>query len=103
MGRTRAYGYNAAHDKTIAKEAAIIKEAPSASWRDSLRSVCVDFNEREYQPSKGHLVSTVLRGILTAYSTSGQRAYHDENPVRAELPPSLRPVKRPLAIFALES
>jgi len=92
-GGTRAYGYNAAHDKTIAQEAAVIKEATKRILsRDSLRSVCNDFNDRHIPTVKGGSWSpTVLRGVLTSYRISGQRSYKGESVHRATWPPIITP------------
>jgi site-specific DNA recombinase len=77
-GGHRPYGYNAAHDKVIKKEAAVIQEAAKRIIAgDTLRSICQDFNDRKIPTVKGGQWSpTVLRTILCSGRISGQRDHH---------------------------
>jgi DNA invertase Pin-like site-specific DNA recombinase len=73
-GGTRAFGYSADHRKLIPKEAAIVKEAAKRILAgETLRSVCVDLNNRRVPTVTGkQWTTTVLRGILNSGSISGQ-------------------------------
>jgi len=79
-GGTRAYGYNAAHDKVVPEEAEIVKESAQRILAgDSLRSVCSDLNERAVPTVTGRSWSTtVLRNMLMSARLSGQREHKGE-------------------------
>jgi site-specific DNA recombinase len=79
-GGTRAYGYNARHDKIVPKEAAFVKESAQRILAgDSLRSVCSDLNDRGVPTVTGRSWSTtVLRNMLKSARLSGQREHKGE-------------------------
>jgi site-specific DNA recombinase len=87
-GGTRAYGYDAGHDKIAPKEATIVKEAAQRILAgDTLRSVCRDFNERKIPTVQGGAWSTtVLRNILMSARISGQREHRGEIVARGTWP-----------------
>lgn len=92
-GGTRAYGYSGAHDTPIAEEAAIVKEATERILAgDTLRSVCMDFNDRHVSTVTGTPWSmTVLKNLLVSYRISGQRDYKGESVVTATWPAIISP------------
>jgi len=79
-GGTRAYGYQPGHQKVIAKEAAVIKEAARRILAgEPLRSVTRDLNDRGIPTVTGkEWNSSVLRTILTSGRISGQREHLGE-------------------------
>ena len=94
-GGTRAYGYNARHDKIVPKEAAIVKESAHRILAgDSLRSVCSDLNDRGVPTVTGRSWSTtVLRNMLKSARLSGQREHKGEIISTGTWPAILTPVQ----------
>lgn len=79
-GGTRPFGYESDHRTARPAEAAIIREcAARVLAGDSLRSICIDLNDRQVATVKGaRWSSQTLRRILMAPLRSGQREHHGE-------------------------
>lgn len=79
-GGTRPFGYESDHRTARPAEAAIIREcAARVLAGDSLRSICIDLNDRRVETVKGSRWSPqTLRRILMSARISGQREHHGE-------------------------
>ena len=79
-GGARPYGFTPDRRKVDAKEAAhIVKAARRVLAGDSLRSVCVDFNERRITTSQGNDWSIqTMRRMLRSGRISGRREHKGE-------------------------
>ncbi len=94
-GGTRAYGY--AEDKRTLRpgEAAVIREAKTRFLNgESIRSICIAFNERrEPTVTGGEWTSQTLTRMLANPRISGQRTYHGEIVATAEWPAIITPAE----------
>ncbi|RDI74486.1 Resolvase [Gaiella occulta] len=79
-GGTRPFGYESDHRTARPAEAAVIREcAARALAGDSLRSICIDLNDREVGTVQGKRWSPqTLRRMLMSARISGQREHHGE-------------------------
>ena len=79
-GGTRPYGYETDRRTLRPDEAAIIREcAKRALAGDSLRSLCLDLNERGVPTVDRHRwKSQTLKRMLISARISGQREHHGE-------------------------
>ena len=95
-GGTRPYGYEADRRTLRPAEAAIIREcAKRALAGDSLRSLCLDLNERGIPTVTGTpWKSQTLKRILISARISGQRDHHGEIAAnKAEWEPIITPTE----------
>ena len=95
-GGTRPYGYETDRRTLRTDEAAIIREcAKRALAGDSLRSLCLDLNERGVPTVTGtEWKSQTLKRILTSARISGQRDHLGELAAnKAEWPPIITPTQ----------
>jgi DNA invertase Pin-like site-specific DNA recombinase len=85
-GGTRPFGYESDHRTVRPAEAAIIREcAERALAGDSLRSICIDLNERGVETVRGSQWSPqTLRRMLMSGRISGQREHKGEIVAAAE-------------------
>lgn len=92
-GGTRPYGYGADKLTVRADEAEVIREcARRLLAGDSLRSICIDLNERGIATVTGkHWTSQTLRRMLMAPRISGQRDHHGEIVAKAQWPAIITP------------
>jgi site-specific DNA recombinase len=92
-GGTRGYGYSPDHTKVILKEAKIIKEAAERVLAgESLRSICVDLNDRSVPTVTNKSWRTqVLKEILISGRISGQREHHGEIVAKGAWPAIITP------------
>ena len=87
-GGSRPYGYEADKRTVRPEEAEVIREcARRALAGDSLRSICLDLNERGVPSAKGKpWTSQTLRRMLMSARISGQREHRGEIVAKAECP-----------------
>ena len=92
-GGSRPYGYEADRRTVRPEEAEVIREcARRVLAGDSLRSICLDLNERGIPSALGkRWTSQSLRRMLMAPRISGQRSHHGEIVAKAEWPAIITP------------
>jgi DNA invertase Pin-like site-specific DNA recombinase len=94
-GGTRPFGFEADRRAIRPDEAAIIRElARRALAGDSLRSLCLDLDERGVPTVTGSAwTPQVLKGMLTSARISGQREHRGEIVAKAEWPAIITPAE----------
>jgi site-specific DNA recombinase len=94
-GGTRPFGYESDHRTARPAEAAIIREcAARVLAGDSLRSICIDLNDRQVQTVKGSRWSPqTLRRMLMSARISGQREHHGEIVAQGDWDAIISPVE----------
>jgi site-specific DNA recombinase len=92
-GGSRPYGYEADKRTIRPEEAAVIREcARRVLAGDSLRSICIDLNERGTASASGKQWSPqTLRRMLMSARISGQREHRGEIVANAEWPAIITP------------
>jgi site-specific DNA recombinase len=92
-GGSRPYGYEADKRTVRPEEAEVIRDcARRALAGDSLRSICLDLNERGIASAGGKRWSSqTLRRMLMSARISGQREHRGEIVARAEWPAIITP------------
>ena len=92
-GGSRPYGYEADRRTVTPEEAEVIREcARRVLAGDSLRSICLDLNERGIASASGkQWTSQPLRRMLMSGRISGQREHRGEIVAKAEWPAIITP------------
>jgi DNA invertase Pin-like site-specific DNA recombinase len=92
-GGTRPYGYEADRRTVRPDEAEVIRDcARRVLAGDSLRSICIDLNDRGVATvTGGQWTSQTLRRMLMSPRISGQRAHRGEIVAKAEWPAIITP------------
>ena len=96
-GGERPYGYDRGPAPGAAEEAAHLREAARRVIAgESLRSVCVDFNDRGIATSTGGAWSIqTMRRMLRSARISGRREHHGEIVAKAVWPGIISPERTP--------
>jgi site-specific DNA recombinase len=94
-GGTRPFGYESDHRTARLAEAAVIREcAARALAGDSLRSICIDLNNRQVETVQGKRWSPqTLRRMLMSARISGQREHHGEIVAQGDWDAIISPVE----------
>lgn len=94
-GGTRPFGYESDHRTARPAEAAVIRLcAARALAGDSLRSICIDLNDRQVPTVKGARWSPqTLRRMLMSARISGQREHHGEIVAQGDWDAIISPVE----------
>jgi DNA invertase Pin-like site-specific DNA recombinase len=92
-GGSRPYGYEADKRTVRPEEAEVVRECARRTLAgDSLRSICLDLNERGIASASGkRWTSQTLRRMLMSARISGQREHRGEIVAKAEWPAIVTP------------